>query len=313
MCSSDLTIPWTRKIAALRDMATALSQKRRKAEAVELLMPYVDKDILSALKAGEILIELRQPRRAYETMVAGISAATGRENTPRLDLARTVYTAHVLGLNSAADIVRSPADIPAQEAVSADALLRLSADYPGTAWASMALLDLGRWLLDLGRWQEAVDKAAAGIEALRQDLRAVDTVQALYLLAGRGYMEGGRSGENPELLRKAQEMFAQAERAATRSDLGRQQRAAAIREQGNAALALGNADEALRFYGRVFSIFFNEYEQADLARIAAAQIHAGRGNYRLALDILDQGFDQEMLMQYKLLYRQKLGLEGGGA
>lgn len=304
---SEAAITPQKRIAALRSMALALAQKKRKEEAVDTLLPYVEKDLRSALQAQGILLELKQPRKAYDVLTAGVRAARARSGDDPQVMAQALYTAHKMGLDQAAGIVRAPAEIPALQASSADGLLALSDQYPGTEWASMALLDLGGWLLQQGKWQDALQRARAGILKLRDNPRATDTVQAMYLLAGRALLEGGKATSSQELMRQAKTEFESAERASTRSNLGREQRAAAIREQGNVWLALGNPDEALRYYGRVFSLFHTQYLQSDLARIEAAKIHAGNGNYDLALKILDDGFNQDILLQYKMLYRDKGG------
>lgn len=303
---SEVAISPQQRIEALRDMATALSQKKRKEEAVTLLLPYVQKDLACAMQAAQILQELKRPRQAYEILSAGVEAALAKSSLSPM-LAKAQYLMRKMGLDQAPEIVRTPGDVAALQMESASGLLQLSENYPGTEWASFALLDLGKWLLGQGKWEEAQRRARAGIAKLRENSRAVDTVQALYLLAGRALLAGGMADASQDLIRRARADFQMAERASTTTDLGREQRAAAIREQGNTYLALGDKQEALRYYGRVFSIFFNQYEQADLARIEAAKIHAGAGNYDLALNILDAGFDQDMLLQYKMLYRQKDG------
>lgn len=304
---AEVAITPEKRLAALRDMATALAQKKRKEEAVELLLPQVEKDLRCAMQAQGVLLELKQPRQAYETLRAGVRAARQREGVDAEQMAQALYVLQKMGLTQAGEIVRNPAETPALQAAAAEGLLQLSENYPGTEWASMALLDIGNWLLGQGKWQEALQRAQSGIMKLRENPRAVDTVQAMYLLAGRAQLAGGQATKSEDLIKRAQDQFVQAERASTRSDLGREQRAAAIREQGNALLALGRKEEALRFYGRVFSIFHNQYEQSDLARIAAAKIHAENGNYDLALRILDGGFDQEMLLQYKMQFRKQAG------
>ncbi len=307
------TISPERKLEAVRDMATALAEKKRKQDAVTLLLPYVKRDMLSAIQAANILLELRQTRKAYELLVEGISAARERDGADSEMIPEAVYLAHSLGLKHAGDIVRSKAEIPTQEEISADALMRLSEQFPGSRWASQGLLLLGDWMLARGKWKLAVEKADAGISKLINDPRAVVTVQALYILKGRALLEGGRASGDKNLFEEARVEFARAERAATRSKLGRAQRAEAIREQGNAYAALGDIQEALRYYGRVFSIFYNEYQQADLARIAAAKIHASRGNYDLAVKILDGGLDQKMIWQYKEEYLKKIKQQDEGS
>ncbi len=304
---SETAITPQKRLAALRSMAQALAQKKRKEEAVDTLLPFVEKDLLCALQTQEILQELKQPRKAYDILTAGVRAARARQPEDTQAMPQALYTAHKMGLDQATEIVRNPTETTALQASSADGLLALSDQYPGTEWASMALLDLGQWLLGQGKWQEALQRAQAGIAKLRDNPRAIDTVQAMYLLAGRAQLEGGKASASQDLIQKAREAFVQAERASTRTNLGREQRAAAIREQGNTYLALGNKNEALRYYGRVFSLFFNQYIQSDLARIEAAKIHAADGNYELALKILDAGFNQDMLLQYKMLYKEKIG------
>ncbi|MBP5233380.1 MAG: hypothetical protein J6333_08230, partial [Planctomycetes bacterium] len=190
---------------------------------------------------------------------------------------------------------------------SLSALGRLADDYPGTDWASRALLEMGRYLIRTRQYGRAVQYAEEG---LARGGRAVVTAQALHLLEGRALLAWGRERGDPALLERARSEFVKAERANIfDSPLGRSQRAFAIYEQGNAAAALGREEEALRFYGRVFAIFHQEYEPADLSRLAAATIHEKNGNYALAWQILDQGFDKDRLLEAKLRVEEKMKKE----
>lgn len=305
------TISPERKIEAVGDMATALSEKKRKQEAVNLLLPYITRNINTAIQASSILLELKQSRKAYEVLIEAIAAAGKRKGDDFSSVPEAIFIAHSLGLERANELARSPSEVKQQQEVSADALLRMSQSYPGSDWASKALLVYGNWMLDNGKWKEVISQVDAGLGKLRGQSRAVDTIQALYILKGKALMIAGKQSGSADYFNQARAEFARAERAATMSKLGRTQRAQAIREQGNAYRELGDTDEALRYYGRVFSIFYNEYHQADLARIAAAQIHAAQGNYELAVKIIDGGLDQKMLLQYKLLYRQKIKQQEG--
>ena len=298
--ANEPAISQKQKLEAIINMAVAYSENNRKQQAYETLKPYITRSIEAAIFAGKMMIALKQPRIAFATLEKGIAAAQDERHPDNSGIAEAMFMAYSLGLQRANDIAVDSSEIEKYKKLSADGLFELGQKYPGTVWASRALLELGQWLLEQGEWQFALEKAVAGINKLKGDLKAIETVQAMYILKGKALMEGGKKEKLDALYKDALRAFAQAERANTRSKLGRQQRAQAIYEQGEALLALNRVDDALRYFGRVFSLFHNQFEEADKARYAAAKIHENNQNYDLAIKLYDEMFDKGKYIDDKL-------------
>ncbi len=285
---------------AIYNMAIAYSENNRKQEAFDVLKPYFATNIRAVVLGGQMMIDLKQPRIAYTTLINGIAAARRARYPNDDEIAQAMFEAYSLGVRQADNIAGegvSAADISKE---STDGLFDLGQRYPGTTWASRALLVLGNWLLKNKQWQLALEKAVKGVESLKGDINAIDTVQAMYLLKGNALMEGGREEQDNALYQDALRAYAQAERANTRTALGSKQRARAIFDQGNALKAMGREEDALRYYGRVFSLFHNQFDEADDARYAAAIIHENNGNFALAINLYDEMFNKEKYLDDKL-------------
>lgn len=286
----------TQKTAAVRGIAAALSGGERLDEALQLLLAQSARDLFSALQAKTLLLAQNAPRLAHKTLHESISHAD--KDHPALCEAQ--YELAVLGLNRAAEIApenEQKAQIDLRQ-ISMEQLLKIAETYAGSEWSSLALLALGEYLIGAKKYDRAIAYAEA---ALKDSATAVVTLQSLYLLKGRAELAWGIERKDNDLIETAKISFSNAERAnISDNPLGRTQRAYAILEQGNVYHALQNTEEALRFYGRVFAIFHQEYAPSDLARLHAAAIHEQRKNYELAWRILDQGFDPEKLLPAKL-------------
>ncbi len=289
-----------KRFEAIYNMAVAYSENNQKQQAYDVLKPYFGSNIRAVSLGGQMMLDLQQPRIAYQTLTYGIKEAMKSRHPDDDGIAAAMYEAYSLGIEQSDNIAETPVDREKVIKESSDGLFDLGKRYPGTTWASKGLLVLGTWLLKNNQWQLALEKAVQGIESLKGDIKAIDTVQAMYLLKGNALLEGGKEEHDQALYQDALRAFAQAERANTRTNLGNKQRARSIYEQGQALLALGREDEALRYYGRVFSLFYNQYEEADAARYAAAIIHEKNSNFALALQLYDDMFDKAKYLDDKL-------------
>ncbi len=294
------SITQEQRFNAIYNMAIAYSENNRKQEAFDVLMPYFSTNISAAILGGRMMISLKQPTIAYNTLINGIKAAEKIRHPDHDGIAEAMYEAYSLGIEQAKNIATDAAHEEQVERSSADGLFELGQKYPGTDWASKALLVLGEWLLERNEWQLALEKAVQGIDRLKGNIQAIETVQAMYLLKGNALMKGGEDEGDQTLYEDAFRAFAQAERANTRSELGSKQRARSIYEQGEALLAMNKTEEALRYFGRVFSLFYNQFEEADAARFAAAKVHEKNNNLGLAIKLYDEMFDKEKYLDDKL-------------
>ncbi|MDR0867037.1 MAG: hypothetical protein LBP75_00995 [Planctomycetota bacterium] len=300
------SITAAQRLDAVRGIAAALIGGEQYDEAARLLLAQSSRDLASALDAMKLQLTLGQPRAAYRTLQE--SVANAERDQPALPLlVEAKFELANLALQRAGQIGADDGEIAALRRGAIDTLADIADRYAGGSWASLALLSLGNFLIDHRQYERALAYADA---ALRGGERAIVTTQALYLLQGRAWLAWGKDNKDGEMLGRAGAAFVRAERANIgNSPLGRQQRAAAILGQGDVAQARGDDDAALQYYGRVFAIFYQEYEPADLARLQAAAIHERRKNYELAWQILDQGFDQAKLLAAKMRLRELLDAE----
>ncbi len=298
--ASEPEISSEQRFEAIYNMAVAFSENNQKQQAYDVLKPFFDINIRAAALGGKMMIDLKQPRIAYNTLIKGIKEAQKTRHPNHDDIAAAMYEAYSLGIDQAENIARNNSELNDIIKTATNGLFELGQRYPGTSWASKALLALGEWLLKNNEWQLALEKAVQGIDKLKGNINAIDTVQAMYLLKGSALMKGGKEENDNTLFEDAFRAFAQAERANTRSKLGSKQRARSIYEQGEALLALGREEEALRYFGRVFSLFHNQYEEADFARYAAAIVHEKNNNFNLALKLYDEMFDKAKYLDDKL-------------
>ena len=298
--ASEPALTSEQRFEAIYNMAIAYSENNQKQQAYDVLKPFFDINIRAAALGGKMMIDLKQPRIAYNTLIRSISEAQKSRHPNHDDIAAAMYEAYSLGIDQAENIASSSSEVNDVIKTATNGLFELGQRYPGTAWASKALLVLGEWLLKNNEWQLALEKAVQGIDTLKGNINAIDTVQAMYLLKGSALMKGGKEENDSTLFEDAFRAFAQAERANTRSKLGSKQRARSIYDQGEALLALGKEEEALRYFGRVFSLFHNQYEEADVARYAAAIVHEKNNNFSLALKLYDEMFDKAKYLDDKL-------------
>lgn len=288
------------KIKAKLSMAKALAENGRKTEAYALLLPLAKNDVTASITAMK-LVEEKQPAKAYAIGLHAITLAENAKKKDRQLASEVIYLSYTLALSRVDDIADTLGLSTKELSDKAfSGLVKLATDYSETEWASRGMLALGQSLLKAGRWEDALLRADQGIKRLSDNITAIETVQALYILKGRALMQGGKTAKERSFYQDALRAFKSAERANTRTPLGRMQRAMAVREQGNAYLALGQEEDALRLYGRVFSFFHHQYEQADLARIAAAYIHVDRKSYEQALNVLEGCFDADLKVDHKI-------------
>ncbi len=278
-----------RRIRARRLWARSLSDIGRTDEAVRRLQPFVSEDPATALLAGrlyESLARLEEARAAYE---GGIAACRRSGDNCGAELpADLAFRLHRLGLERTAALYGDQ-QVEARRAEAASALRRLAQTWPETSWASRALEAVGAYLLETGNWQQARRVAQSGQEAAAG---SPPRVWRMGLLEARALVAGGRLETAGTILREI-------ETAASQDPETRAIAAAAIREQGTIAGLEGKPDEALLLYARVFAEYPSAREEADRARIAAADLYAQEGRYDLAFSVLANAHDPTLVRPYR--------------
>jgi len=253
------------RIAATRDWADALDRLGRSDEAVLRLGPDIGKDLASTILAGIFLEKLQRPQDAYRTYRSGLSAEAATEPDEQARAAEVQYRAYALALSQAQGIV-APGEVTALQATAVENLQQLIRNHPDTPWAATALLSLGDYLLNRPEgWRQALQTARDALTN-STDRNRPAVLQAGHILAGRALLSGGQS-------EAAAEAFDKALQIDLPTETGRSRHATAMRERGNAARALRRYNDALDYYGRVFVSFHQITAEADLARIASAEIY----------------------------------------
>lgn len=294
------------RIAAVRRWAEALAKTGRQEEAVTTLTRYLDEDPSVGIQAARLLLQLQQPRVAYETLQESLRATDGQD-VPRPLRAEGLFLGHDIILRHAERLFREP---DAQERLRQEArraLGHMILDYPDTPWAEAAAAALGQSLRDAGDWQTAQQEAAR----LRAEVEAqgaadvVETLQALDIQEALALLEEARATGATDRLDEALALLSRAETRLTRTEPGQNLRARAVRVQGEVHEARGDTEQALRMYQRVFSLHHLARLEADSARLAAAAIYARQRDFTRAVRVLEEGFDQDRLRPVRLDYEAK--------
>ncbi len=295
---ADPFIPPARRAAAVRRWAEALDEMGRKEQAIHKLEPDIETHLASAIQAGKLLLETGQPRQARQVLL--LSLQKNRDNDPELRAA-ALYHAHAIGLEYARAIAGDEGALMLEQE-SEQKLLELVNRYPQTPWANKAMLTLGRFLLGRGDWQRALAMAEETDKSIRLNPDAVDTLIAALLMKGRALAAGRKydpalSALNRATLQKSDNLA------------GLASKAAATREQGTIYETLGQTDQALTHYQRVFVVYSKIWDEADAARIAVAEILQQRGDeesLRRALRILENGHDPGKMRPFRVRIEKSL-------
>lgn len=311
--AEDPTLPREAHLEAIRRWAQAWMEIGNKEQAVELLAGYADQDLRAGILSARFLLELEQPRRAYETVLASLQAATdAEEERPRVERAEALMLANDIILRYVERMFRDP---DAQAGLRREARIALGnviLDYPETVWAAQAASAMGASLRGAGQWREARQEAArlrGRIEA--QDAAdTVEVLQALDIQEARALLGEAEATAEAGLYEEVLRLLARAEMRPTRTDAGQALRAAAVRVQGKVYEAMGDEARALRMYQRVFSLYHLVREEADSARLAAAAVYAGQGDFARAVRVLEEGADQDRLRPMRLEYETRRRREG---